>query len=234
MILDMLKNNSDWTRPIYFAITVGQEMYMRLEPYFRQDGVAFRVLPFEAAKYQRIDPDIMYDNVINKYKYGNLDKPGLYVDENSARMATSFRVILGRLAQTLADQGDSIRAEEVADHSLKMIPSCNVPYDYYSVGDLAEVYHKIGATEKANDLFRQLADISMRNLNWYNRLNNRHYISVLSNIKRDIIYMQYIMYHFSKNNPDLFNVYAGDYANSIERYKSITEPGSTQQGGLNR
>lgn len=234
MILDMLKNNADWKRPMYFATTVGSDMYMRLDPYFRQDGVAYRILPFEAERFQQMDPDVVYDNVMNKYRYGNLEQPGLYLDENSMRMATTFRAILGRLAQTLADQGDSLRAEQVADHSLKVIPSYNVPYDYYGVGDLAQVYHKVGATEKANDLYRQLAEISMRNLNWYDRLNTQQYISVLENVRRDIIYMQYIMYYFSQNNTELFDLYSDDFSRYIEHFNQLTGAGQARQGGLNR
>jgi hypothetical protein len=239
MVLEMLKNNSDWKRPIYIASTVGPEMYMRLERYFREDGVAYRILPFEAEQYQPRDPDILYDNVMNKYKYGNLEQPGLYLDENCIRLVGTFRSIAGRLAQTLADQGDSVRTEKVVDHCLKVMPSYNAPYDYlYGVGDLAEAYHKIGATEKANDLYRQLAEISMKNLNWYSRLNTRQYISVLQSVRRDIVYMQEIMHYFSENNTDLFNAYSNEFTNYIEHFYRITGAGSgrqeTRQGGLNR
>ncbi|MDR2805013.1 MAG: DUF2723 domain-containing protein [Dysgonamonadaceae bacterium] len=233
MILDMLKNNSDWKRPIYFAITVGPEMFMRLEPYFRQDGAAYRVLPFEASLYQRMDPDTIYNNVMNKYKY-DLEQPGLYLDENAMKIANTFRTILSRAAQTLADQGDSIRAEQVADHSLKVIPSYNVPYDYYNVGTLAEVYHKIGATEKADNLYRQLAENSMKNLNWYSRLNTRQYISVLNNVRLEIFYMNEMMRYFSNNNTDLYNMYLEEYARYFDRLNQITGAGQTRQGGLNR
>ena len=229
MILEMLKNNSDWTRPIYYAITVGADMYLRLEPYFRQDGVAYRIMPFEAAWHQRIDPDTMYNNVMNKYAY-NLSKPGIYLDENCMRMASTFRVIFGRLAQVLTNQGDSIRAEEVADRCLKEIPYYNVPYDY-SISELADAYRKIGAIEKANDLYRQLAEISMKNLNWYNRMNNGHYISVLDNVKRELRYMQYLL----NSNPELYGRYSAEYSSCFERYRLLVE-GHKQirQGGLNR
>jgi len=235
MILEMLKNNPDWKRPIYFAITVGREMYLRLDPYFRQDGVAYRIMPLEASLYQLIDTDVMYDIVMNRYRYGNLEQPGLYIDENARRMSNTFRVIFGRLAKQLAEQGDSIRAEEVADYSLKAIPSYNVPYDFYSVGDMADVYHQIGATEKADDLYRQLAEISMKNLNWYNRLNIQHYLSVLSSVKSDLLFMQYIMYYFANNNTDLLEMYSDDYLRCVERFRRVTESGKpVRQGGFNQ
>jgi hypothetical protein len=231
MILDMLRNNAGWSRPIYYAITVGSDQYMRLDPYFRQDGVAYRIMPFFAGKYQRIDSDVMYDNVMNKYKYGNLEQPGLYMDENCQRMAKTFRVIFGQLAQQLANEQDTVRTEKVADYSLKAIPEYNVPYDYYSLGDIASAYHRIGKEKKANDLYTQLADISMKNLNWYNRLNSSQYASVLNEVQRDLSYMQYIMYYFSENDPEKFNKYSPECAKYMERFQKLT---NKMQGGQNR
>jgi MFS family permease len=231
MILDMLKNNSDWSRPMYYAVTVGSDQYLRLESYFRQDGVAYRIMPFPTY-HQRIDTDVMYDNVMNKYKYGNLEHPGLYLDENCMRMANTFRIIFSRLAQTLADKGDSVRTEKVVDYCLTVIPSYNVPYDFYSVGELADAYHKIGKNDKATALYTQLAEISIRNLNWYDRLNRRQYISILEDVKKDIVSMQYIMYYFSENDTDLFNKYSKEYSQYVDHFKAVTE--APQKGGLNR
>jgi len=232
MVLEMLRNNADWSRPMYYAITVGSEQYLRLEPYFRQDGVAYRIMPFETAGKQRIDTEVLYDNVMNKYKWGNLEQPGLYIDENSARMARTFRVIFGQLAQTLADEGDAERTEKVVDYCLKVIPSYNVPYDYYSTGELADAYHRIGKSEKANDLYTQLAEISAKNLNWYNRLNKRQYASVLKDVRNDLSFMRYILYYFSENNPENLEKYSYIYATSIEQFEQFVKGG--QRGGQNR
>jgi MFS family permease len=233
MILDMLKNNSDWSRPIYYAITVGADQYLRLEPYFRQDGVAYRIMPFETTKYQPIDTDVLYDNMMNKYQYGNLEQPGLYLDENTTRMSKTFRVIFGQLAQALVNEGDSVRAEKAADYSLQAIPSYNVPYDYSSVGEIADAYHRIGKKDKADAIYTQLAETSMKNLNWYNRLNNRQYVSVLEDIRRDLIFMQYILYYFAENDQEAFNRYSADYSHYMERYQTITGQ-SQRRGGSNQ
>jgi MFS family permease len=234
MILDMLKNNSDWSRPIYYALTVDFEQYLRLEPYFRQDGIAYRIMPFEAAKYQEIDTDILYDNVMNKYKWGNLEQPGLYLDENSMRMTKTFRIIFGQLAQKLAKEEDFERAEKALDYCLKVIPSYNVPYDYYSMGDIADAYHKIGKSEKAKELYTQLAETLLKNLNWYNRLNARDYMSALREVRRDILFLQQIMYYFVENDPDTFEQYSEEYSKSLERFQNVSQRPSQKGGGLNK
>ncbi|MDR0863936.1 MAG: DUF2723 domain-containing protein [Candidatus Symbiothrix sp.] len=233
MILDMLKNNKDWSRPMYFAITVGSDQYLRMEPYFRQDGAAYRVMPFQAARYQRIDTDVLYDNVMNKYKWGNLEQPGLYLDENSMRMTRTFRIIFGQLAQKLADENDSVRAEKALDYCLKVIPSYNVPYDYFSTGELADAYHKIGKKEKAVAIYTELAETLSTNLHWDNRLNRRQYLSISEDVKRDIACLQYILYYFAENAPEYLDKYSDVFSASMERYQS-TFGQKQQRGGLNR
>jgi MFS family permease/tetratricopeptide (TPR) repeat protein len=232
MVLEMLRNTSDWSRPIYYALTVGSEHYLRMENYFRQDGVAYRIMPFEAARHQRIDTDILYDNVMNKYKWGNLEQPGLYIDENGRRMSVTFRIIFGQLIQALIAEKDFERAEKALDYCLQVIPSYNVPYDFYSVNDLAEGYHRIGNTEKANGLYTELAEIYAKNLHWYNRLNGRQYASVLSDVRNNISFMQYILYFFSENNPEVLEKYAPIYSVSEEKYRNFVE--GLRRGGANR
>ncbi|KAA6302632.1 MAG: hypothetical protein EZS26_001139 [Candidatus Ordinivivax streblomastigis] len=234
MVLDILKNNSDWKRPVYFAITVGDEQYFRLDPYFRQDGAAFRVMPFEAAQYQHIDADILYDNMMNKYKWGNLQQPGLYLDENVMRMTRTFRIMFGQLAQTLIAENDFERAEKAVDKCLEVIPSYNVPYDFYSTNELAVTYYQIGKKAKADELYVQLAEISTKNLNWYNRLNNRQYASVLNEVRKDLVFMQEIMSYFAENDQDKFNQYSMAYTSSMEHYQRFVSGVQTGRGGLNR
>ncbi|MCL1938904.1 MAG: DUF2723 domain-containing protein [Candidatus Azobacteroides sp.] len=232
MILEMLKNNADWSRPMYFAITVGSDQYMRLDPYFRQDGVGYRIMPFEAARYERINSDVLYDNLMNKYKWGNLQQPGLYLDENCMRMARTFRIIFGQLAKKLVEENKFEQAEKAADRCLEAIPSYNVPYDYFSIGELADVYHKIGKKEKADELYTKLAEISDKNLNWYTRLDRNQYGSVLEDVKRDLIFMQNILYYFAENDSEKFDKYSPDFSRSMERFQARNE--KLPRGGRNR
>jgi tetratricopeptide (TPR) repeat protein len=232
MILEMLKNNSDWSRPIYYAITVNSDQYLRLESYFRQDGVAYRIMPFEAARYQRIDSDLLYDNLMNKYRWGNMQQPGLYLDENCMRMARTFRVIFGQLAQKLVEENNFERAEKAVDYCLEVLPSYNLPHDYYSTGELADVYHKIGKKEKADELYTQLAEISIKNLNWYIRLNRNQYASILNEVKKDLLFMQNILFYFAESDSEKFDKYSPDFSRSMERFQTWYE--KKPKGGKNR
>ena len=88
MILDLMATNN-WERPIYFAITVGSEHYMNLEESFQLEGLAYKVTPIkhktESHKIGYINLDKMYDNLVNKFRWGNMEKEGVYLDETLDR-----------------------------------------------------------------------------------------------------------------------------------------------------
>jgi hypothetical protein len=47
MILDLIANNK-WERPIYFAITIGNDKYLNLKNYFQVEGFAYRFVPIRS------------------------------------------------------------------------------------------------------------------------------------------------------------------------------------------
>ncbi|HEY4800803.1 MAG TPA: DUF2723 domain-containing protein, partial [Bacteroidia bacterium] len=74
LVLDILAANN-WTRPVYFAVTVGPEAFVGLEKYFQIEGLAYHVVPYAPQSGQpAVATDIMYDNLMNKVKWGGLDK----------------------------------------------------------------------------------------------------------------------------------------------------------------
>ena len=107
MMLEMI-DRCNWTRPVYIATTVGQENYMNLGDNFVQEGLANRVTPFttNAPGAKNFDTKRTYDNMMHKFKYGGLDKPGLYLDETVMRMCYTHRRLFTQLAMNLMAEGD--------------------------------------------------------------------------------------------------------------------------------
>ncbi|MDR0799582.1 MAG: DUF2723 domain-containing protein [Dysgonamonadaceae bacterium] len=233
MILDMLKNNADWSRPIYYAITVGSDQYLNLSPYFRQDGIAYRIMPFVARQHQPVDADVMYDNLMNKYRWGNMEDPNVYMDENCIRLAKTFRVLFGMLGETLSNQGDTVRTKQAMDYCLKVIPSYTVPYDFYSTSDIAKAYDKIGDTESAAKLYKELADKSFKNLNWFDRLTPSQYAGVINEVRNDLAYLQFSLDFFEKNNPELYKQYMEEYIKYYQHFEQFMSRAQLR-GGRNR
>ncbi|MGC6490220.1 MAG: DUF2723 domain-containing protein [Flavobacteriales bacterium] len=183
MVLDILAN-FNWDRPIYFAITVGTGNFMGLEKYFQLEGLAYRFVPFLAdpndGQTGEVNSDIMFDNVINKFKWGNMNDPNIYLDETNMRMTMNFRNNFSRLAETLIRENDFARAEQVLDSCIAIMPHEAVPFNYFNL-PIAEGYYTIGKEEKAREIISVLTDTYFEELEYYTSVEE----SVLSKLQRE-------------------------------------------------
>ena len=104
---------------------------------------------------------------MNRYKYGGLDTPGLYLDETTLRICYSHRRLFAQLAKELVKQGDDIRARKVLEYAGQAIPAYNVPEVYESGSyDIATAYASIGETQKATELLNHLIAESENYIDW--------------------------------------------------------------------
>lgn len=162
MVLDILATN-DWNRPIYFGIGMGDENYMGLQKYFQVEGATYRVVPIEttqdeAGLYGRIDTDILYDNIMNKFEWGNIKDPKVNIDhfhENTIGVM-KYRITLLRLADALRAEGKTEKAVAVLDKSLEELPINQVSVDIDLV-NYVQLYYKMEQPEKGTALAKQLA-----------------------------------------------------------------------------
>ena len=176
MMLEMLAN-TNWERPMYMAITVGSDNHLNLTNNFLQEGLAYRITPFDNAKLgRRLDSEKMYDNLMHKFKFGGIDKPGIYIDENAMRMCHSHRRIFSQLAQQLIREGKKDKAKAALDYAEKMIPAFNVPYDWQNGAvQMAEAYYQLGDSTKADDMMKALADKAVEYLTWYLSMDDNRF-----------------------------------------------------------
>jgi hypothetical protein len=158
MMLEMIAN-CNWTRPIYVAISVGAENYMNLGDNFVQEGLANRITPFTTTKagVKNFDTEKTYNNVMYRYRWGGLEKPGLYLDDTVMRMCYSHRHIFGQLAVHLIAEGKRDKAAKVLAKAEKVLPTYNVPMNYMSGGaDIARAYALLGQKKKALEVINAL------------------------------------------------------------------------------
>jgi hypothetical protein len=168
-IMDMLTTNK-WKRPIYFSTTVPPSQYKGLEKYFVQEGLSYRIVPIKIDKPEQgevgmIDPAIMYDNLMNKFKWGNAEDPKVYLDENNRRMFSNFRRIFGSLAKDLLIKGDTVKAVEVSHRGLEIVPAAKMPNDFFSV-EIAEVLIRSGKIDEGEKLINDIIDYSKQYLEY--------------------------------------------------------------------
>ena len=176
MMLEMLAN-ANWERPMYMAITVGRENQLGMDKHFVQEGLASRFTPFETKKLgATIDSEKMYDNLMNKFKFGGIDKPGIYIDENVMRMYYTHRRVFAQLIEQLMKEGQKDKALAALDYAEKMIPAYNVPYDWQNGAvQMAEAYYQLGQTEKADKIMDALANKAIEYMTWYLSLDDSQF-----------------------------------------------------------
>jgi len=176
MMLEMLAN-ANWERPMYMAITVGRENQLGMDKHFVQEGLASRFTPFETKKLgATIDSEKMYDNLMNKFKFGGIDKPGIYIDENVMRMCYTHRRVFAQLIEQLMKEGQKDKALAALNYAEKMIPAYNVPYDWQNGAvQMAEAYYQLGQTEKADKIMDALANKAIEYMTWYLSLDDSQF-----------------------------------------------------------
>ncbi|MDD5185883.1 MAG: hypothetical protein PHS84_11540, partial [Paludibacter sp.] len=193
MIIEMLKENN-WKRPVYFAVSVGDDYYLGLNDHFELSGMAYQILPVGAkGAGAGVDVDAMYDNMMHKFRYGNIADPKVYLDENILRMCRTHRMMFAQLVGALVAKGDTVRAKKALAYCEKEIPGKTVRHDYYSTL-LADYYYKLGEPANGNAIMNAVATDCVENLDWYfsltttqqNSVNNRigHNMAVLNQVMR--------------------------------------------------
>ena len=153
MMLEIIAN-CNWTRPVYVAMTVGENSYMNLGDNFVQEGLANRITPFltNTNGAKNFDTEKTYNNLMNRYRYGGLKTKGLYLDETIMRMCYTHRRLFGMLALHLIAENKKDKALKVLQKVEKEIPAYNVPLNYMSGGaDIAKAYALLGQKQKALD-----------------------------------------------------------------------------------
>jgi len=180
MVLDIL-SNFNWERPIYFAITVGQDNFMGLEEYFQLEGLAYRFLPVKNKSLDGqtgvVSTSIMYENLINKFKWGNMQDPKIYLDETNMRMTMNFRNNFARLADALIFKGENEKAKIVLDKCIEVMPNEAVPFNYFNL-PIADAYYRINEKEKASQIGKELANNYFDELNYYNSIDKKSLVSM--------------------------------------------------------
>lgn len=218
MMLEMLAN-ANWERPIYMAITVGGENRLNMDNHFVQEGLAYRFTPFDAqALGATIDSEKMYDNLMNKFKFGGINKAGIYIDENTMRMCYTHRRIFTQLITQLLKEGKKDKALKALEYCEKMIPASNVPYDYQnSAQSMAEAYYLLGQKAKGDKIMDALANKSMEYLIWYLSMSNQQ----LTISGQEFMYHIYLLDEEIKIMEKYKSKQASHYAGKLEELYSM-------------
>ena len=221
MLLEML-SEANWERPLYMSRTVGDDNYLAsLQNFFVTEGLASRITPFDWKKlgysneYETIvDTEKVYDNVMNRFKFGGLaENPDYYLDETTMRMVYTHRVQLASLAERLIVEGKKEKALEVLEYAEKMIPGSLVPHStQMGAASMGSSYIRLGEKSKAMSVIEPTCNDLLENIQWYESLSNRHQRAIMGDYGRSLNQLLLMTEVLSEG---------GDaYKEEIKRYKA--------------
>jgi tetratricopeptide (TPR) repeat protein len=175
MCLDMIATNN-WKRPVYFAVSMETSDYLGLEDYFQCEGLTYRLVPIKHPKTREmmqeaggVATNIMYDNMVNKFRWGGMEGGKIYLDDKIRNMTINLRNNFERLAEALLVEGKKDSAIKVLDKCIEVIPESCVPYDVYMIR-AADQYYRAGAMDKADKLIKRLTEIYTNDKAYYDSL----------------------------------------------------------------
>ena len=171
IMMDILVHNN-WKRPIYFA-SPAADGCIGLQDYLQLEGIVYRLVPIKTpcpGGYDcgRMKPDLMYKNLMEKFDWGRINEPDVYIDHFHERTIQILRVRqnFGKLAEALLAIGRKDSAIKVLDRIIEMVPSYKIPHDFGSLKIFA-CYYQAGDTIKANKLVKELFKQSSDELKYY-------------------------------------------------------------------
>jgi hypothetical protein len=174
VILDILATNN-WERPVYFlSAQVPKEL--GLTEYLQLDGFAYRLVPCKHpsdgySDVGNIQADELYDKLMNRFRWGNMNNPAVFMDYNSVRTVSiiGIRNCFSRLAEEYIKQGKPDVAIQVLDRCMELMPDEAVPYDIFMLPVISAYYHA-GAADKGGRYASEFKGILQKEMDYYHSL----------------------------------------------------------------
>jgi len=201
IVLDILSTN-DWERPIGWAITVSPDNYLNLNEYLFNKGMVYELMPIKTnieSTYGRgIDVDRMYENLMFKFKYGNVKDKKVYCDENIRRILLNIRNNFAILSDVLYQMGKKDSAKNIILKSFEEIPDHALPYDFLAV-PLAYNLYRIGDKDKANEIFETIFENACSELDYIESVPKNFYPFMSYEIKTNLYVLNQLNYIAEEN-----------------------------------
>ena len=107
---------------------------MGLGDYMRLEGLGLRFMPIKTPSQKGqfgihgngdIDPDKIYDRVMNKFKWGGFDKYDQFVSSSFLPSYYAHKTLIERAAYTFLARGENQKAIDLVDKYFEAFPHMN-------------------------------------------------------------------------------------------------------------
>ncbi|ASU35427.1 multidrug transporter [Mucilaginibacter xinganensis] len=131
-MIDIMAHNN-WDRPICFTTTMGPDNMFGLQPYLYKEGFVYHLIPFKndtaSAGFTKTNSLVMYDNVVNKFKFGNYKKAKYLDDVSLTQFYLTMEFTFSDLAQGLIKDGHRDLALNAIHKFDEQMPDINPDID---------------------------------------------------------------------------------------------------------
>jgi len=204
VVLDILAHNN-WERPMYYT-TPRQSGSVKLDNYLELQGMTYRLIPIKGEMQTgmsgMVNTDVMYDNVMNKFRYTNLNNPKVYQDETCRRMMQNMKNNFNRLAAALISEGKPEKAAEVLAKLEKVMPMQVTGYSAPDVEN-ANLWFKAGNKEKGREVAKFAFENIRNNADYYLSMPGQYFQSVSQDFSYTVGYeMKNLLEYLTSNKED--------------------------------
>ena len=155
---------------------------------------------------------------MNKYKFGGIENPDVYLDENVRRMCFTHRRMFAQVIGQLLKEGKKDKAVKALEYCEKVIPTTTIPSDYQSGSkDLAQAWFAVGNKEKGAAILDDMANNSLEYITWYLSMSNKR----LALSTQECLYHFYLLDDISKIMETNGLEQAKEYTNKFKELYSI-------------
>ncbi|MFK2819357.1 DUF2723 domain-containing protein [Flavobacteriaceae sp. LMIT009] len=228
LMLDIVANNN-WERPIYFTGgAFGDDDYIWMKNYLQLDGLCYKLVPIRTPVDQanpfdmgRIDSELMYEKV-KDWTWGN-SGTDIYHDVESRKNGISYRGNLARLIETLINEGDNDKAEEIADLAMEKMPVDIFGY-YTLLEPYISTYYEVDAKEKGRQLYGEVSKKYQESLTYFSGIPEENQERLIDEISTDIArYRSLIDLLFTYEEEEFVRAEMEKYNNFIRLFTGETE-----------
>lgn len=176
-VLNVIAANK-WKRPIYFTSPFNE---LGFAQYLRADGLSYRLVPVRPKEgNNNVSNDVAYDNMMNKFAFGNANIPGVYFDEENRRHLLTIRQAYASAAESMATDGRKEEAKKMLEKCDKGLNVQNMPYGMVSRGNqhnivgisLMEAAYQSDYQELGDRVLKDLKKDIDQQLKYYAALGN--------------------------------------------------------------
>ncbi|RMF58069.1 MAG: DUF2723 domain-containing protein [Calditrichaeota bacterium] len=162
MILNTLLSNR-YQKPMYFAVTTASNNQLDgLRQYLRMDGLVFKITTIPNWE---MDPDLMYDNLMHKFKFRNLNNPDVYYNNNIIGLLQNYRSAFFQLANYYLANKDKERFREVVQKAYQVMPPEVIPYTNPQFSRVIKLYGFLAGVYEVDSL--SLGKFGLRDLQMF-------------------------------------------------------------------